>query len=278
MKYQWHCAQQRSHIWPICINFVARVMLKINIFVLQFVLKNIRQFDFFIIIKCSRYNRSSKSCSISANAVTNHARHAPNNLQEKRCLTKENNMILLHNISRVFEITFQIIILWADMRLLLQNEADYIFYAVKAMLIIIGLHIDKWHKLRFVQKNIDSFRNETSEVFMSKSWSYEYFFNFINSLILHYKIDSSHFFLETLVNYMSFCLVVFFSEPNRAFCEQLHPYYQHYHLLCNAKHTKSYRFGRTLGSVNYTVVILGWTISFIHISLLYILCFVHEWF
>ncbi len=68
------------------------------------------------------------------------------------------------------------------MRLLLQNEADYIFYAVKAMLIIIGLHRDKWHKLRFVQKNIDSFRNETSEVFMSKSWSYEYFFIFINSL------------------------------------------------------------------------------------------------
>ncbi len=69
--------------------------------------------------------------------------------------------------------------MWADMWLLLQNEADYIFYTVKAMLIIIGLHIDKWHKLRFVQKNIDSFRNETSEVFMSKLWI---FFNFINSL------------------------------------------------------------------------------------------------
>ncbi len=97
-------------------------MLKINIFVLQFVLKNIRQFDFFI-IKCSRYNRSSKSCSISANAVTNHARHTPNNLQEKRCLTKENNMTFTPATSvGVFEITFQIIILWADMRLLYRTR------------------------------------------------------------------------------------------------------------------------------------------------------------
>lgn len=51
---------------------------------------------------------------------------------------------------------------------------------------------------------------------------------------------------------MLFCLVVFFS--NREFCEPLHPYYQHYHLLCNArvwKDTRVSKLHRCHFGVNY---------------------------
>ncbi len=65
---------------------------------------------------------------MSASAVTNHARHDPNNLREDK-------MILLHNISPVFEITS----FYELMCALSQNEADDIFYRVKAMSIITGL-------------------------------------------------------------------------------------------------------------------------------------------
>ncbi len=84
------------------IHFVVHVMLKINVFLLQFVLKILGSLIFFKLNVA--YNGSSKSCSISASAVTNHARQT-NNLKEKRCPTKKDNMILLHNNSRVFEIT-----------------------------------------------------------------------------------------------------------------------------------------------------------------------------
>ncbi len=108
-------------------------MLKMNVFFITVWAQNIRQFDFEK-IKYSLYNRSSKSCSISASAVTNHEQARPKQLKREALSNKrgQRDFTPQHQSS-----VWNNFILWADVRFLSQNEADNIFYTVKALSIII---------------------------------------------------------------------------------------------------------------------------------------------